>query len=249
MMELSFLQEKEIAIAQAHGLSEQQIRLLSNGKLNYLQMAVLREAMEQGTDMKTVRKAARPKLSPEEMAELISHPEQMNRPARQPVHVLPLILITLFACLLFGIWKYTVYLQRDRLELRSEEITLLCGDVFQPSQYILRYPQSDALFLPEGFTAQIPENRIAVYRTASGDQKILRIRIYDKQKPVIRITETPDPEHCMDGVLSAHDNADGELMDYVSCRVEGGRIVYSVSDSSGNLTEVSCTYKEENEEV
>jgi len=45
--------------------------LLSNGKLNYLQMAVLREAMEQGTDMKTVRKAARPKLSPEEMAEVL----------------------------------------------------------------------------------------------------------------------------------------------------------------------------------
>ena len=140
-MELSFLQEKEIAIAEAHGLSQKQIRLLSNGKLNYLQMAVLRQAMEQGTDMKTVRKAARPKLSTEEMAELIDHPEQMNRPFRLPVQVLPAILTVLFAGLLYIAWQYAVYLRRDRLELRSEEITLLCGDVFQPGQYILRYPQ------------------------------------------------------------------------------------------------------------
>lgn len=248
-MELSFLQEKEIAIAEAHGLSAQQIRLLSNGKLNYLQMAVLRQAMEQGADMKTVRKAARPRLSPEEMAELISHPEQLNRSVRLPVKVFPLILALLFTGLLYSAWKYAVYLRRDKLELRSEEITLLCGDVFQPGQYILKYPQSDDLYLPESFTAQIPENRIAVYRTASGDQKILRIRIYDKQKPVIRITETPDPDHCMDGVLSAHDNADGELKAYVSCTVDGDQIIYSVCDSSGNRTEISCTYREENEEV
>ena len=188
-MELSFLQEKEIAIAEAHGLSQKQIRLLSNGKLNYLQMAVLRQAMEQGTDMKTVRKAARPKLSTEEMAELIDHPEQMNRPFRLPVQVLPAILTVLFAGLLYIAWQYAVYLRRDRLELRSEEITLLCGDVFQPGQYILRYPQYDDLYLPDSFVAEVPESRIAVYRTASGDQKILRIRIYDKQEPVISPTD------------------------------------------------------------
>ncbi len=248
-MELSFLQEKEIAIAEAHGLSPKQIILLSSGKLNYLQMAALRQAMEQGADMKTVRKAARPGLSPEEMSELISHPDRINRSVRLPVHVLPAILMVLFAGLLYSAWKYAVYLRRDRLELRSEEISLLCGDVFQPGQYILRYPQSDDLYLPDSFVAQVPENRIAVYRTASGDQKILMIRIYDKQEPVIRITETPDPDHCMDGVLSAHDNADGELKAYVSCSVEGDQIIYSVSDSSGNRAEVSCTYREENEEV
>ena len=248
-MELSFLQEKEIAIAEAHGLSPKQIRLLSNGKLNYLQMAVLRQAMEQGTDMKTIRKAARPKLSPEEMAELIDHPEQMNRPFRLPVWALPVLLTVLSAGLLYIAWQYAVYLRRDRLELRSEEITLLCGDVFQPGQSILRYPQYDDLYLPDSFVAEVPESRIAVYRTASGDQKILRIRIYDKQEPVIRIKETPDPDHCMEGLLSASDNADGELKAYVSCRVEGDQIIYSVSDSSGNRAEVSCTYREENEEV
>ncbi|MDO5120978.1 MAG: hypothetical protein Q4D46_02760 [Erysipelotrichaceae bacterium] len=248
-MELSFLQEKEIAIAEAHGLSQQQIKVLSNGRLNYLQMAVLRQAMEQGADMKTVKKAARPRLSPEEMAELISHPEQLNRPVKLPVIVLPLILTVLLTGVLYSVWKYAVYLRRERLELRSEEITLLCGDTFQPGQYILRYPQSDDLYLPDSFVAEVPETRIAVYRTASGDQKILRIRIYDKQEPVIRVTETPDPDHCMDGVLSAHDNADGELKAYVSCRVEGDQIIYSVSDSSGNRTEVSRICRKENEEV
>lgn len=238
-MELSFLQEKEIAIAEAHGLSPQQIRVISSGKLNYIQMSVLRQAMEQGTDLKTVRKAARSKLTPEEMQEMIRNPVIKQKKHQIPIKIWKALPLMLIPAVLFSLLQTVRVMNREKLELKADEISLLCGDTFQPGQYILQYPEGDDLYLPDSFQADIPENRIAVYRTASGVQKILRIRVYDKDEPVIRVNEEPDISDCLGSVVSAYDKTDGDLTDYVSCMVEGNMIVYSVSDSSGNRTEVS----------
>ena len=52
MKNYSFLQEKELALGEAHGLDKKQMKVLSDPRLNYVQMGVLRKAMENGVPLK-----------------------------------------------------------------------------------------------------------------------------------------------------------------------------------------------------
>ena len=54
-MERSYLLEKELAIAEAHGLNRKQIRTMSKKNLDYVQMGILRTALEQGIPEEQVK--------------------------------------------------------------------------------------------------------------------------------------------------------------------------------------------------
>ena len=246
-MERSYLQEKELAIAEAHGLNRKQIRIMSKKNLDYVQMGILRTALEQGIPEEQVKKAAKAKYTPEQMLEILGKkPEEKKKRKELPEWsgwILPGLSVPLTAAILLGLG---FSMKPDKLVLKSDHITLHTGDVFQPAQYILSYPEHSDVILPESFTAEQPGGRIAVYRSTEGMQKVLRIQVEDHRAPQIRIDESrADPGDCMQALISAYDAEDGDLGRDMECTVSGSSIVYSVSDHSGNTASVTADIMEE----
>ena len=74
-------------------------------------------------------------------------------------------------------------------------------------------------------------------------QKIRKVLVVDTQAPVIELVKNPDyhipsVEEYEEEGFTATDNYDGDITDKVQRTVSGTKIIYTVTDSSGNKTEV-----------
>lgn len=71
--------------------------------------------------------------------------------------------------------------EKPYLELKQDVITLQCGDIFDPMEYIASYSTMQGqLILPSTFSTNEPGNHVAVYtlRTQKGVvEKILYIEV------------------------------------------------------------------------
>lgn len=166
--------------------------------------------------------------------------------------VLPVILLMVSAWLLLFGWNQ-FYLSLELLG--GETMTLEYGESYlEPGCRVLL---RGSRFWTEGLEVDgdlqvsggVEEQRLGQYalnyRAAFFGMETERsriVRVVDRVSPVI--TLTPDPEGLQaaptyqEAGFSAYDNYDGDLTPLVSRTEEEGRVIYSVTDSSGNRTEV-----------
>ncbi len=145
---------------------------------------------------------------------------------------------------------------RVELTLEGEkEITLEFGEHFQdPGAKGIYYAPATVLIATNAqvqVEGKVDETKLGTYTltyTVSYEdmQKTLQriVHIVDTTAPVITLVTDPayytqPGEAYQEEGFTAVDNYDGDVTDQVQRREEDGRIIYTVSDSSGNKTEVT----------
>lgn len=166
--------------------------------------------------------------------------------------VLPVILLAASAWLvLFGLNRFELSLEL----LGGENMTLEYGQSYQDPgcRVILRgtlvWPQGLELDTDVQVSGEVNHQRLGRYALnyrasffgMEGEESRV-VQVVDRVGPVI--TLIPDPVDLQaapvyqEAGFSAYDNYDGDLTGLVSRREEEGRVIYTVSDSSGNQTVV-----------
>ena len=140
------------------------------------------------------------------------------------------------------------------LVLKEEEITLDYQQQFNAADYIESYTKGNSveLILPDEVDTSVLGSQSVTYTLTNGARKIsknLIINVVDREAPVLKLKYTKVTLHdfdSFDGALfieSAVDNCDGDLIGSVvfgglDRDLEKQKIHYSVSDSSGNMSDV-----------
>ncbi len=248
---MTLLQKAEIRKGTENELSPEAVAVYSNHTLNYLQMASLRQALESGIETDQVKRIAKrwiPYWQMEEYAEELRNGTVPVLPHR-PFPLKQVLSAGVLAVCILPLILFADIPEKGVLELTGDEVRLACGMEFDPAAYVKTYEGENAsLILPEAFTAERPEVRLASYRLKSEAgmiQKILRVRIVDETAPEIKLkTEKTEllkeaPFACREYVLSAEDNVDHDLTNAVSCSniledTESQKVEYTVQDQAGN---------------
>ena len=180
--------------------------------------------------------------------------EEMKKPGRAWLIVLtvvlPVILLAVSAwLLLFGFNQFGLSLEL----LGGEKLTLEYGERYREPG--CRAMLRGTRFWPNGVevggdiqvSGEVNEQRLGQYALnyratffgmEAEENRI--VQVVDRVGPVI--TLVPDPEGLQaapvyqEAGFSAYDNYDGDLTELVSRKEEEGRVIYSVTDSSGNQT-------------
>lgn len=140
------------------------------------------------------------------------------------------------------------------LELKKEEITVDYQTQFQAADYIESYTKGTGveLILPEEVDTSVLGSQSVTYALTNGVKTVSRnlvINVVDNEPPVLKLKYSKVTLHDYDSfngkifIEHASDNCDGELTDSVvygslDKDLEKQKIHYSVSDSSGNVSEV-----------
>lgn len=140
-----------------------------------------------------------------------------------------------------------------QLSLKSDSnITLEYGNAFHdPGAEAVGYGlHTDGEILVVHSEGEVDTEKVGVYNiTYSAEFKGIKktvtrtVTIVDTQSPKIELISDPDSytlpgrEYQEEG-FKAIDDYDGDLTDKVECVAEGDKVIYSVSDSSGNRTQV-----------
>lgn len=244
------LQAEEVEAGKKN-LSPESAAVFTRRNFDFMQMQVLRLALETGQEIAQVKKAAKPWISHEEMKEILEALKRGEDPVI-PRRPLPRFWFMLAPAIGLILGTGSCYEPASTLTvpLRQSEIRLSVGMEFAPEKYvdISAVPAGMHLEMPEGFICSTPETRLAAYRLeAEGRQavSILRILIVDEEPPVLALScaEVELGEEtafdCMSFVEKAQDNVDGDLRRRVSCSndledLADQTVVYEVKDSSGN---------------
>ena len=139
------------------------------------------------------------------------------------------------------------------LVLKEEEITLDFQQQFNAADYIESYTKGNSieLILPEEVDTSVLGSQSVTYSLTNGAKTISRnliINVVDREPPVLKLKYSKVTLHDYDSfeglqfIETATDNCDGDLTESVSFGsldrdLEKQKIHYSVSDSSGNLSE------------
>lgn len=251
-MTYTFLQRRELELGKEN-LSAEAFALLKEPRLNYLQMRILRLAMEKGLSAVSAKQIARPELdvrTMEECCQLALEQKPFVIPLRKRhnryVFLAPLVGIVLF------LW-IAARETPDPLTLRlvQDQIRLPIGMRFEPESYVRRQdlPQGAVLLLPDAFTAVVPEMRLVAYEARRGQEsvkQILKILIVDETKPELELS-CFDTQRLSDKgidwrsfIVKAYDAVDGDLRGFVSVEVVNEEEVrYRVQDRAGNRAEAT----------
>lgn len=138
--------------------------------------------------------------------------------------------------------------------LGDAQITLEYGEVFEdPGAHAMGYGtllHTDGCLLDVKVDGFVDTQKLGVYTitysaTFEGEQgKVSRtVTVVDTQAPKIELVSDPDGytvpgEEYIEEGFSAVDNCDGDLTDRVERRQEKDKVIYFVTDSSGNSTQV-----------
>ena len=134
------------------------------------------------------------------------------------------------------------------------QIVLEYGDLFEdPGASAVGYGASydpDGVQLSVDVSGAVDTQKLGVYtivysvRFMGKEGAVSRtVTVVDTQAPIIELVSNPESytlpgqEYEEEG-YSAIDKCDGDLTDQVERRVEGGKVIYAVTDASGNRAEV-----------
>ena len=146
---------------------------------------------------------------------------------------------------------------RLRVELTGEqEIYLKYGNEFtEPGVAAVLTMDGQTTSVPVETEGTVDTNRIGVYPikyTAEAEGHIAThyryVHVVDDQAPVINLREDPNSftltnEKYREEGFSAEDDYDGDLTEKVVRREVDGKVIYTVSDTSGNTTTVTRTIR------
>ena len=148
-------------------------------------------------------------------------------------------------------------LEKPVLELSAEEITLSCGDLFEPRAYIIKQSSNPKakLTLPKNVSTRVPKTFLALYELELNEQiayRSLIVHVVDVNPPEIHLTnrevvlEEGQEFSCKAYVEQVIDDSGEDLKNEVNC--ESGQfeigtheIHYEVKDASHNIGEAQLT--------
>ena len=150
----------------------------------------------------------------------------------------------------------------SRVELSikgNAQFTLEYGDVFRdPGAEAFGYGtvlHKKGQALDIHVDSKVDPEKLGVYTVAYSaefmgitETAIRTVTVVDSCKPVITLTSDPDT-YTLPGAqyreegFTATDNYDGDITDRVERRAEGDKVIYTVTDSSGNRTQVERTIR------
>ena len=211
---LTFLQNKEINLGLAHGLSAEQIRLYACPQFNYLQMEQIRLGLEHGLDPELIAVFAVPGKKQDQMKEERERLEQglpvlpdnlvSNGPGWKTAAVCTAVLAV--SALLSAVLAYSAHRRMEmllnplNLHLTADQVQLETGSIFRPREYLGEYDADAVLTLPQPPDTAKAGTHVLAY-TLQKDRRMTRRTLVlniVEPKPVppapAAVPETEDPE-------------------------------------------------------
>lgn len=163
-----------------------------------------------------------------------------------------LLFILLLVSICWTVYKYGGYCVTLHMN-GEQEVVLKYGESFEDPRgfasfqgnYLITYPMT----VPVNVSGEVDPTRTGTYELTYSARFLFwsakqtrTVRIVDRTKPKILLNSNPGA-YCLpgDGYVEegfiARDNYDGDLTDQVQIRKYHNRIVYTVTDSSGNTAE------------
>ena len=162
------------------------------------------------------------------------------------------VCVFVFLMILLAVWFYT-----SRINLKGGSVTVNYGKKYKEPGYSVK------LFGKDYTKKVVVKNKVnekklgnykVLYSVKIGGityKKSRNVSVVDKEKPKIELTGgkktdvCPDKEYKEEG-YKAYDNYDKDLTKKVKVKISKDKIIYSVTDSSGNKTEVTrkLTYQD-----
>lgn len=171
--ELTFLQKKEIELGIKHGLKEKEIKLYASREYNYLQMREIRLCFEQGIEYKQIKKYMNAEIQFERMHQMRMQIEAGEKVKMDYQRYSPLFV---FVCLLLLFTLFPMETQKPYLELKSDTVTLECGESFDPMAYVKSYSSMKGeLILPSTIDTNQKGNYVVVYRFRTIKEEIEKL--------------------------------------------------------------------------
>jgi len=164
---------------------------------------------------------------------------------------LPVVLGVLVLCLIVCFVVFGIMNGQDlHIQLEgSEHMQLEFGQLYtEPGAYVML--NGERMDVPVEVTGQIIPEKIGTYELTyragwlwRSTQKIRTVQIVDTTAPTIVLKHTdsvtlPGEDYVEEGYV-AEDNYDGDITHLVQRKVEKDTVIYTVSDSSGNVTTVT----------
>ena len=170
---------------------------------------------------------------------------------RRHLWIIPLVLIAaaLIFCFVVNRWQITVELNG------KEEVTVECGTPYVDEGAVACF--GGTIFPADLKTLEITTNN-SVDTEKPGDYSVVysaEFLMFDgSASRIVHMVDTTLPELTLEGDLlcydlpekpfvepgyTASDNIDGDLTDKVTCEEIDGKLVYTVSDSSGNTVQAT----------
>ena len=171
--EFTCLQKEEIRIGFANGLSEKQVIVYASCEFNHLQMEQMRLALEHGVAWKDVKRSMHADMCVKKMQEVRLSLESGLFVGRDYVHLcFPIVMLSLLVCLFLTLYGN----EKPHLRLKKDTVTLSCGEVFEPMEYIDSFSSyRGQLVLPSTIDTNQPGNHVAVYRLKTKHETLEKI--------------------------------------------------------------------------
>ncbi len=175
--ELTFLQTKEVELGFKHGLKKEDVKIYASREYNHLQMRELRLCLEYGIEKKKMKRILHSDVSYLKMKEMRLKLEKGEKIAIDLRRYVPLCMIGVCLCLFVTMFP----VNEASLELKTDSITLQCGEIFEPMSYIKSFSSKKGqLILPSSIDTSKQGNHVVIYRlkTTSKDiEKVLYVKV------------------------------------------------------------------------
>lgn len=238
---------------------------VANVRFTVQQMKILIQAKKSGIDLGGI---ADPDLTEEQMEGFIhkiseemgvynEHYEKVRRKWLTNITWMS-VLIAVITVITLSIYltkdEWMKYFDELYLKLTESKIQLEAGDRFDPTSYVKTYDQESELKLPDtnAVDTQTPGTYKALYRITNGKKSKeyeLIVVVKDTKAPVIRLkTESISVNESTklkpeEYIISADDQAEGNLTKKIKSTITTDKIIYEVEDSSGNKAQKEISIK------
>ena len=182
---------------------------------------------------------------------------QLNQRRRRQRNLLLALPVLIALVIGMGIYVFTYHINQFAVDVTlngQEKVTLEYGDHYvetgAQAQFQGTYLMKEGVPVAVETMGTVDETRIGIYEIryqakheSWKAERIRTVEIVDTIAPRIWLAETPGSyvipgnSYQEEGFM-ARDNYDGDLTDQVVKTILGNKIIYSVSDSSGNSVEV-----------
>ena len=174
MQRLDPLQEEQVRLGRANGLTKKDVAEYAHPKFNYLQMQEIRLAIENETDPRQRRIMLDPALSAEEMRQMrlaLERGECLKEKKDLLWMYILAVPVLMTAGFFAACWENTGIV--PHLDLTDTETVLKEGDVFDAASYV-RDVSEGTLLLPQYIHTEKAGHYAAVYRLQSHNTELVR---------------------------------------------------------------------------
>ena len=263
---------QEVRLGLQHGLTTTQVDIYAQSKYNSLQMKEIRLGLEHGLTDEQMNVFLNPEIEYDvmqhnrikiEQGNVIDESKKTDLRKKKIINIrnllFILILVTIGSTMIHYLKSYYDKLYQNLFIEFPDNIQIEYGQFFLPASYIESYTVGDdiEIIMPDSVRLDRLGKNTFVYQIKNSVKSVtqeLTVTCVDTKAPEITLnkysttlTRGDDKFIPEEYIVSANDNVDGDLTDSIICSFKNNEknqmVVYSVSDSSGNKTEVEFGLK------